>query len=121
MAKERITRRLKVYTTRIGIHDWAVAVPSQKAAQAAADGRENLFASGAAKVVDDADVIEAAMKTPGVPVAVGKAKSPASDAKSNVVHLAERRASRAPAEPKVDAKRVQIIDRREAKKPERQA
>jgi len=60
MAKERITPRLKVYTTRIGIHDWAVAVPNQKAALKAWDVRENLFASGAAKPVDDPAVIEAA-------------------------------------------------------------
>src|SRR6185295_8202668 len=97
MAKERITRRLKVYTTRIGIHEWAVAVPSQKAALQAWDVRENLFASGAAKVVDDAEVIEAAMKSPGVPVAVGKGKLQVPEAKSNVVHLHERRAVRAPA------------------------
>lgn len=111
MAKERITRRLKVYTTRIGIHDWAVAVPSQKAALQAWDVRENLFASGAAKVVDDPAVVEAALKTPGVPVAVGKAKLQAPEAKSNVVHLHERRAARAPV----------VARKPEAKKPERRA
>jgi len=117
MAKERITRRLKVYTTRIGIHDWAVAVPSQKAALQAWDVRENLFATGAAKVVDDPAVVEAALKTPGVPVAVrGKVQIPA-ETKSNVVRLEDRRAQRPAGEPK---KSAPVAERRvEAKRPER--
>ncbi|MBI1211286.1 MAG: hypothetical protein GC190_07480 [Alphaproteobacteria bacterium] len=117
MAKERITRRLKVYTTRIGIHDWAVAVPSQKAALKAWDVRENLFASGAAKVVDDPAVVEAATKTPGVPVAlrVSAAKAQSSEKRSNVVSLAERRTARGaetkgPATP--EPKALRIVDRR---------
>src|SRR5512147_28396 len=116
MAKERITRRLKVYTTRIGIHDWAVAVPSQKEALKAWDIRENLFATGAAKVVDDPAVVEAALKTPGVPVAVrGKVQVPA-EPKSNVVQLHERRVSRPPSE----AKKPTDVGRRvEAKKADR--
>ena len=119
MVKERITRRLKVYTTRIGIHDWAVAVPSQKEALKAWDVRENLFATGAAKAVDDPAVIEAALKTPGVPVAMrGKVQIP-TEAKSNVVRLDERRPPRPPAEPK---KHPPVADRRvEAKRPERRA
>jgi len=118
MAKERITRRLKVYTTRIGIHDWAVAVPSQKAALAAWDVRENLFASGAAKAVDDPAVIDAAMKTPGVPVAIG-GKPRVPDVKSNVVHLDERRAAHAAAEPKKAPSHVPTVARKlELKKPE---
>jgi hypothetical protein len=120
MAKERITRRLKVYTTRIGIHEWAVAVPSQKAALAAWDVRENLFASGAAKVVDDPTVIEAAMKTPGVPVAVG-GKPHVSDVKSNVVQLHERRAARGHAEPKKPAASAVVSRKPEPKKVERKA
>lgn len=119
MAKERITRRLKVYTTRIGIHDWAVAVPSQAAALKAWDVRENLFASGAAKVVDDPAVVEEALKTPGVPVAIrGKIQVPVEN-KSNVVQLHERRAMRAAPEAK---KPVPVIERRaETKKVERKA
>jgi colicin import membrane protein len=124
MAKERITRRLKVYTTRIGINDWAVAVPSQKEALKAWDVRENLFASGAARVVDDPAVIVAALKTPGIPVAVPvHAKAHVTEAKSNVVHLHERRAARAP----VEAKKPVVAERRpepkklEPKKPERRA
>jgi hypothetical protein len=122
MAKERITRRLKVYTTRIGIHDWAVAVPSQKAALEAWDVRENLFASGAAKVVDDPSVIEAAMKTPGVPVAAGKAKLQVPEPKSNVVHLHERRATRPARETKSASEPAPERARKaEAKKVERKA
>lgn len=117
MAKERITRRLKVYTTRIGIHEWAVAVPSQKAALEAWDVRENLFATGAARVVDDPEVVEAAMKSPGVPVAVGKLKLQVPAARSNVVHLHERRASRADAESKRPAPTP--VRKAEAKKVER--
>ena len=96
MAKERITRRQKVYTTRIGIDDWAVAVPNQKAALKAWDVRENLFASGAARPVDDPAVVEAALKTPGIPVAAKP--RPQSEAKSNVVRLDERRPARTPPE-----------------------
>ena len=112
MAKERITRRLKVYTTRIGIHDWAVAVPNQKEALKAWDVRENLFTSGAAQPVDDPAVIEAAMKTPGVPVATGRAKAQASEGKSNVVRLDERRAVRGQSH----VKEPTAAPRREAKK-----
>jgi hypothetical protein len=113
MAKERITRRLKVYTTRIGIHDWAVAVPSQKEALKAWDVRENLFASGAAKVVDDPSVIAAAMKTPGVPIATSGSKPHIpSEGKSNVVRLDELRAAKAAG----GAKRPATAARHEAKK-----
>jgi hypothetical protein len=116
MAKERITRRLKVYTTRIGIHDWAVAVPSQKAALQAWDVRENLFATGAAKIVDDPAVVEQAMKTPGVPVALRGQRLEIPEAKSNVVHLHERRALK----PTPQAKKPERIERRaETKKSER--
>lgn len=119
MAKERITRRLKVYTTRIGIHDWAVAVPSQKEALKAWDVRENLFATGAARAVDDPAVIEAALKTPGVPVAMrGKIEIPR-EVRSNIVRLDERRPQRPAAEPK---KHRPAVERRvEAKRTERKA
>ena len=91
MAKERITRRFKVYTTRIGIRDWAVAVPSQKEALKAWDVRENLFASGAAHLVDDPAVMAAALKTPGIPVAAPGRPSVPPEAKSNVIRLKDRR------------------------------
>ncbi|OYX33078.1 MAG: hypothetical protein B7Y99_07795 [Caulobacterales bacterium 32-69-10] len=58
--------KLKTYATRIGFHDAVVAAPNQKAALAAWDVRENLFAQGAAKVTDDAQAVEAATAAPGV-------------------------------------------------------
>src|SRR5882724_3658481 len=116
MAKERITRRLKVYTTRIGIRDWAVAVPNQKEALKAWDVRENLFASGAAKPVDDPAVIAAAMKTPGVPVAAGSIKPQLPEAKSNIVRLDDRRKPKTTGEPHP---RPPAERHPEAKRPER--
>lgn len=68
MARKKAVH-LKVFATRIGVRDWVVAVPSRKAALAAWDVRENLFASGAAREVKDPHWIEAALKSPGVPVA----------------------------------------------------
>ena len=127
MAKERITRRLKVYTTRIGINDWAVAVPNQKQALKAWDVRENLFASGAARPVDIHHHVASALKTPGVPVAVPGAKPrvPA-EAKSNVVRLDERRPARSAAEPRKqlaplrpEAKRAPLEHRRLPPPPDR--
>src|SRR6185503_7757086 len=61
--------RLKVYATHIGLHEWLVAAPSQKAALKAWDVRENLFATGAAKVVTDPKAVKLAMTAPGDPVA----------------------------------------------------
>jgi len=69
MADSRITSRMKVYRTRIGFHDWIVAANSQKAALKAWDlHNNNLFASGAARVVNNPADVELAMKTPGIPV-----------------------------------------------------
>lgn len=61
--------RLKVFRTQIGLHQWLVAAPSQKAALEAWDVKENLFAIGAAKTVADKASIDLAMRTPGAPVA----------------------------------------------------
>jgi colicin import membrane protein len=73
----RITRRLKVYTTRIGIRDWAIAASSQKEALKAWDIRDNLFATGAARETNDPTAVELAMQSPGVPVALpGKIRAP---------------------------------------------
>jgi len=58
--------RLKVYATRIGFHDAVVAAPSQKAALAAWDVRENLFAQGTASVTEDKAAVDAALARPGV-------------------------------------------------------
>ncbi|MBC6982732.1 hypothetical protein [Caulobacter sp. 17J80-11] len=58
--------RLKVYRTQIGFFDTIVAAPSQKAARAAWDVREDLFASGAAGVTEDPEAVKAALAHPGV-------------------------------------------------------
>ena len=58
--------KLKVYATRIGFHDVVVAAPNQKAALAAWDVGENLFAQGAASVSDDPKASAAALAQPGV-------------------------------------------------------
>ena len=58
--------RLKVYATRIGFHDVVVAAANQKAALAAWDVRENLFASGAATTTEDEEAVSAAVRQPGV-------------------------------------------------------
>jgi hypothetical protein len=68
--------RFRVYKTHIGFHDWVVAAPNQKAALKAWDVRENLFAMGAAKAVEDEEAVELAMKRPGIPVALSKIKAP---------------------------------------------
>lgn len=67
--------RLKVYATRIGFHDVVVAAPNQKAALAAWDVRDNLFAEGAAKETDDPSARKAALDRPGVVLsrAIGEA------------------------------------------------
>ena len=58
--------KLKVYATRIGFHDVVVAAPNQKAALAAWDVRENLFAQGVAAPTDDPDAVGPAQAQPGV-------------------------------------------------------
>ncbi len=58
--------RLKVFATRIGFHDLVVAAPSQKAALAAWDVRENLFAQGAADITQDLKAEAAALASPGM-------------------------------------------------------
>ena len=87
---QKASKRLKVFVTRIGLHEWAVAVSSQKAALKAWDVRENLFASGAAKETHDVAAIEAAMKSPGEPVRVPGPKI-VLPPPANVVQLEGRR------------------------------
>ena len=87
--KQPQSKRLKVFVTRIGLHDWAVAVSSQKAALKAWDVRENLFASGAAKETNDPAAVEVALKNPGEAVRVPAPKVTLPPA--NVVHLEGRR------------------------------
>jgi hypothetical protein len=59
---------LKVFATRIGLDDVAVAASSQKAALAALGVHANLFASGAAGITKDADLVRRALAQPGEPV-----------------------------------------------------
>src|SRR6476661_7670142 len=61
-----MARKLKTYQTSLGFFDLAIAAPSMKAALEAWGADSNLFHQGAAKESDDADVIAAAMKKPGV-------------------------------------------------------
>ena len=123
MAEKRL-KRLKVYVTRIGLHDWAVAAPNQKAALKAWDVRENLFASGAAKETQEPGAVEAALKHPGTPVKAPGPKPHLPPAAANVVHLEGRRPKPPPAPPtpkrdraKLDAAEEALVAyRREAKK-----
>lgn len=87
---QKPAKRLKVFVTRIGLHEWAVAVSSQKAALKAWDIRENLFASGAAKETHEAAAVEVALKHPGEPVRVPGPKVVVPPP-ANVVHLEGRR------------------------------
>ena len=57
--------RLKVYRTAIGFHDAYVAAPSQKAALEAWGVDKNLFAHGAAEVVDDPALTREPLAHPG--------------------------------------------------------
>ncbi|NGM49313.1 hypothetical protein G5B46_06815 [Caulobacter sp. 602-2] len=76
MAKAPAKRRLKVYRAQFGFHDSVVAAPNQAAALAAWGTRQNLFAEGAASLVTDATVVEAALAHPGTPLrrAVGSTR-----------------------------------------------
>lgn len=58
--------RLKVFTTRAGFYDLAVAVSSQPKALAAWGIRQNLFAEGMAQIASDAATTAAALEKPGV-------------------------------------------------------
>ena len=99
MADKRITSRLKVYMTRIGMRDWLVAAESQTAALKAWDVHRNLFSTGEARVTNDAAHVALAMKTPGLPVAApGRVQVPEERdgaaekvRPSNVVRLAAAR------------------------------
>lgn len=92
----RKKQRLKVYRTRIGLSDWVVAVPNQKAALAAWDVHENLFARGAASIEDDPARIKMALRAPGTPVAVSTKR----DVDQALAQEAKRAASRPKIAPK---------------------
>ena len=63
-------RALKVYRTAIGFHDAYVAAPSMKAALAAWGTDKNLFARGAAELVEDPALTAAPLAQPGEVVRV---------------------------------------------------
>lgn len=89
----RITSKLKVYMTRIGVRDWLVAASSQKEALKAWDIDRNLFASGDARVTTDPTHVQVAMRNPGIPVAApGRVVAP--EEKSNVVQFTGKRVAR---------------------------
>ena len=67
--------RLKVFQAQIGFYDTVVAAPSQAAALRAWGTRQNLFASGDARVTNEAAAVVAALAHPETPLrrAVGSA------------------------------------------------
>lgn len=114
MPDKRITSRTKVYITRIGVRDWLVAADSQKAALSAWDVNRNLFATGEARITNDAGHVALAMTTPGLPVAApGRIQVPDEKGKaSNVVRLSTARPTPvAPAKPKADTSKLEAVER----------
>ncbi|MDO8411069.1 MAG: hypothetical protein Q7S93_13525 [Phenylobacterium sp.] len=61
-------RKLKVFQAQIGFYDTVVAASSRPAALRAWGLRQNLFASGHAKVAEDPQAIEAARAHPETPL-----------------------------------------------------
>ncbi len=61
-------RRLKVFVAQIGFYDTVVATTSQTAALKAWGTRQNLFAGGQARQIDDPQAVEAATANPEVPL-----------------------------------------------------
>lgn len=59
-------RRLKVFQAQFGFYDTVVAVPSRAAALRAWETRQDLFAFGEAREIDDAAAIATALAHPGV-------------------------------------------------------
>jgi hypothetical protein len=112
MADKRITSRLKVYMTRIGVRDWLVAADSQKAALKAWDVHRNLFSTGAARVTNDPAHVALALKTPGLPVpAPGRVVVPEEKARgSNVVRLATARPMKVEAPKAKDTSKLEAVE-----------
>jgi len=61
-------RKLKVFQAQFGFFDTVVAAPSQAAALRAWGTRQNLFASGEARVTDDEAAVTAAIEHPETPL-----------------------------------------------------
>jgi hypothetical protein len=108
-------RPLKVFRTSIGFHDAYVATTSRKAALEAWGAGSDLFASGAAELVSDANLVKAPLAQPGVVIRVARG--------STAQHLAaagrarKREAKLAPAPSKAPAPPVRPAKR--APKPSR--
>lgn len=98
------TRKLKVFQAQFGFHDTIVAAPSRAAALRAWGTHQDLFASGQATVVEDADAIAAAVAHPETPLkrAVGSKDAFALEAASlpQVPKAPKRPAKTAPAKAK---------------------
>ena len=99
-----MARQLKVFSTAAGFVNAVVAAPSQKAALEAWGVRDNLFASGAATVVNDPDLIAQALATPGeivrVPIStdagfLAAAKPPPANATRDPATAASARGAKA--------------------------
>jgi hypothetical protein len=77
-------RKLKVFQAQFGFYDTVVAAPSQAAALRAWGIRQNLFASGQARVTDDPQAVAAALAHPETPLkrAVGSSEPFALEATS---------------------------------------
>lgn len=67
MAKPK-ARKLKVFQAQFGFYDTVVAAPSRSAALRAWGTRQNLFASGEAKLTTDEAAIAAATAHPEIPL-----------------------------------------------------
>lgn len=61
-------KRLKVFQAHLGFYDTVVAAPSQAAALRAWGVHQDLFASGEAKVTEDAQAVNAALAHPETPL-----------------------------------------------------
>ena len=61
-------RKLKVFQAQFGFYDTIVAASSQPAALRAWGVRQNLFAEGLAHVVEDAEIVAAALAHPEIPL-----------------------------------------------------
>ena len=67
-AAKRLDRKLKVFAVQIGFYDTIVAAASQATALRIWETRQNLFASGQARVIDDPKAVQAALAQPGIPL-----------------------------------------------------
>lgn len=90
--------KLKVYRTAIGFHDAYVAAPSQQAALKAWGTDKNLFARGAAELVEDAALAAEPLAAPGTVI-----KRPRGTTAEHIASLPPDRPKTAPS-PAAEAK-----------------